>query len=75
MDRPAICLGTGGSQWIASPALRVHYRWRRHSRIELEVGGEWSNRDLPTDLMTLPATDDTVEISTYFVSLGYWMDF
>ena len=62
-------------QWIVAPMLRLTYRWFRRSRIELELGGELSNRDLPPDPLALPGTELTEERSAYFMSLGYYKDF
>lgn len=62
-------------EWIASPSLRVIYRWRRRYRLELEAGGLWSTEDvaLPTNPGLL--MDDTEETSSYFLNLGYMVDF
>jgi tetratricopeptide (TPR) repeat protein len=54
------------TQWIASPSLRIDYRWRRRYRFEVEGGGEWSTEDLP---------NDSQDSSSYFFSLGYRVDF
>lgn len=62
-------------QWIIAPTLRLLYRWFRGSRLELEVGGEWSDRDLPQDPLALPGDPVTEESSAYFMTLGYYMDF
>ena len=53
-------------QWFLRPSARLEYRWRRNTRFEFELGGEYSNREL---------TDDTSETTSYFVSLGYRHDF
>jgi len=54
------------TQWIYSPEFRTDYRWRKNHHFEAELGGEWSNRDLPT------GTDKT---SSYFFTFGYRLDF
>ena len=34
-------------QWSLRPSLRVEYQWGRRYHIELEVGRDWSQRDIP----------------------------
>ena len=50
------------TQWIYSPRVRLQYRWRRKYTLELEAGGEFSDRQL---------TETTDERTSYFMSLGY----
>jgi hypothetical protein len=56
------------TQWIAVPSLRMDYRLSRRYRFEFEGGAEWSTRKLPD----LPDDEDT---SSYFINLGYRVDF
>jgi hypothetical protein len=58
----------GSTQWIGAPSMRIDYRLSRRYRFELEAGGEWSTRDLPD----LPEDEDT---SSYFINLGYRVNF
>jgi len=61
--------------WIANPMLRVLYRWRRKYRIEFEIGGQWSDGEItPGSVATLGA-DSSIKSSTYYLQLGYWVDF
>ena len=53
-------------QWLASPALKMEYRWREQQGIDIEAGGEWSARK--------QSAQDQVR-SSYFVSLGYRANF
>lgn len=68
-------LGDGSEQVIATPALRILYRWRRNYLFELELGGRWSSRDLPATFIDPFLPDGTEEISSYFVNLGYRAEF
>lgn len=56
----------GGTQWTTVPSIRMNYMWRRDFNLELEAGGEWSNRK------TAATTDKT---SGYYISAGYRVDF
>ena len=60
-------------QWIASPMLRVIYRWGERHRFEAELGGEWSNRDLPSPNPLLVSVSE--DSSSHFLNIGYWMEF
>ncbi len=62
-------------QWIANPGLRVFYSWRRTYRIEFEVGGYWSDDELPPVVPAPPTPVAAIERSAYYLRLGYWMDF
>ena len=62
-------------QWIANPMLRVYYSWRGRYRIEFEVGGHWSDQELPTPVATPAAVAGSIETSLYYLQLGYSMDF
>lgn len=68
-------LGDGSEQVIATPALRMLYRWRRNYLFELEVGGRWSSRDLPMTVIDPFLPDGTEDISSYFLNLGYRAEF
>lgn len=54
------------TQWTLTSSLRSEYRWRKRTRFELEVGGEWSTQEF---------SEDNDERSAYFVDLGYRVDF
>lgn len=56
------------TQWIGIPSIRMDYRLSRRYRFEAEAGAEWSTRKLPD----LPDDEDT---SSYFINLGYRIDF
>lgn len=62
-------------QWIANPMLRLFYSWRRRYRIEFEMGGYWSDQELPPDLLTPTVSAGSIESSAYYLQVGYWMDF
>ena len=53
-------------QWTVLPSIRVNYRWRKHTQLEVELGGEWSSHEL---------TDQTEKTSAYFLNAGYRHDF
>ena len=53
-------------QWFVRPSFRLDYRWTRQARFELEMGGEFSSREL---------TDDTSETRGYYIVFGYRYDF
>jgi hypothetical protein len=53
-------------QWVTSPLVKMEYRWRKQYGIDIEAGGEWSTRKLPTE--------DQVR-SSYFLTLGYRANF
>jgi len=53
-------------QWFVRPSFRMDYRWTKRTRFELELGGEWSSREL---------NDDTSETRSYFIFMGYRHDF
>ena len=61
--------------WIADPVLRVLYTWKRRYRIELEVGGRWSNREFPASLAPPLTPDNVDESSSYYLQLGYTLEF
>jgi hypothetical protein len=64
----------GSEEWIAAPSLRMILRWRRRYRLELEMGGQWSNRKF--DLVVNPLVENTTEETQgYFLNLGYRADF
>ena len=53
-------------QWTLAPSFRTDYRWKKRYHFELELGGEWSN---------LRLTDTTEKTRSYFMSMGYRIDF
>lgn len=53
-------------QWTVLPSIRVNYRWRKRTQLEIELGGEWSSHEL---------TDQTEKTSAYFLNAGYRHDF
>ncbi len=58
-------LSDHSTQWVASPALKVEYRWRKQSMIHFTTTGEWRrHRD----------STDEVSASSFVVSLGYQTD-
>lgn len=60
--------------WIANPMLRVLYRWRRRYRIEFEIGGQWSDREMSPVGVTALGADSSVKSSAYYLQVGYWVD-
>jgi hypothetical protein len=64
--------GDASEQWIAAPMLRIAYRSPRHHRFEVELGGEWSNREFEPGAEALAAPEDS---SAYFINAGYWWEF
>jgi hypothetical protein len=61
--------------WIADPVLRVLYKWKRRYRVELEIGGRWSNREYPVALAPPLTPENVDESSSYYLQLGYTLDF
>ena len=61
--------------WIANPMLRILFRGRSNYRIEFEIGGQWSNEEFPTGIVSPFAPDGSIESSAYYLQLGYWLDF
>jgi hypothetical protein len=55
------------TQWVYKPMLRMDFRWAKKHRIEAEIGGEWSNREIA----------DNVDEKTqgWIGALGYRYDF
>lgn len=60
--------------WIANPMLRVLYRWRRKYRIEFEIGGQWSDREMSPASFAASGPDGSIKSSAYYLQLGYWVD-
>jgi hypothetical protein len=59
-------LSDSSDEWLYTPGLRIQYRRSRKLRIELEVGKQFSQRELVgTDL----------DRESYFLNLGYQMFF
>ena len=56
----------GSSQTTYKPSLRMTYKLKRRFRVEANMGGEWSNKNL---------TDDTNKTQSWFVNVGYRLDF
>ena len=54
------------TQTTVLPSIRIDYRLRKHFRIEIETGKEWTSRDF---------TDRTEDSNSYFISIGYRADF
>ncbi len=54
------------SQWIAAPSLRLFYNLARRYRLELDVGGQWSNQELQVG---------SLDFSSWFIYAGYRADF
>ena len=48
------------------PFLRLEYQWKRNIRFESEIGGDWIEDD---------GLFGSERIRTYFVNLGYRVDF
>jgi hypothetical protein len=53
-------------QMIYLPSLRLDYRLKRRLRLEAEIGGEYSDREI---------VDGSEKNRSYFVSIGYRADF
>jgi hypothetical protein len=53
-------------QLIYRPSLRLNYQVKRRLRLEAELGGEWSEREL---------TDGSDKSRSYFINVGYRADF
>jgi hypothetical protein len=53
-------------QFIYRPSVRLNYRVKRRMRLETELGGEWSDREL---------VDGTEKTRGYFGNIGYRLDF
>jgi hypothetical protein len=51
---------------IYLPSLRLDYRLKRRLRLEAEIGGEYSDREI---------VDGSEKNRSYFVSIGYRADF
>jgi hypothetical protein len=52
--------------WVASPAVKMEYRWKKAYEFQFEAGGKWSNQ--------IDSSTDTGN-SSYFLSLGYQAKF
>jgi len=59
-------LSDGSEQFIYRPSARITWRAKRRFRLEAELGGEWSDREIVTG---------STESRSYFVNLGYRADF
>jgi hypothetical protein len=55
-----------GKRTTLRPFLRLEYQWKRSIRFESEIGGDWIEDDGPFGRETT---------RTYFISLGYRVDF
>jgi len=56
----------GTDQITYRPSLRLDYRIKRRLRLEADIGGEYSNREL---------VDGSDSSNSYFVNMGYRADF
>lgn len=56
----------GTEQFIYRPSARVTWNVRRRFRLEAELGGEWSDREIVTG---------SSKSQSYFINLGYRADF
>jgi len=56
----------GTDQITYRPSLRLDYRVKRRLRLEAEIGGEYSDREL---------VNGSGDSSSYFVNIGYRTDF
>ena len=63
----------GSDQIIATPSLRLLYRWARRFLIEFEGGVRWSNRELAIADPFFP--DEKEEILGNFINFGYRAEF
>lgn len=61
--------------WIANPMLRIQYTFNRRYQVELEVGGQWSNRSFPPALAPPLIVNGEIEQSDYYLQLGYSVEF
>ena len=61
-------------QIVATPSIRILYRWRS-LMLDLEAGGRWSSRDLPPGEIDAFTPDGTEELTGGFVNLGYRLEF
>jgi hypothetical protein len=52
--------------WVATPAVKMEYRWKQLYAFQIEAGGKWSS---------IANADAEKQHSSYFVSLGYQIDF
>ena len=55
-----------GRRMTYRPFLRLEYQWKRNMRFESEIGGDWIEDDGPFGSETT---------RTYFINLGYRVDF
>ncbi|MDX2315327.1 MAG: outer membrane protein assembly factor BamD [Gammaproteobacteria bacterium] len=55
-----------GTRMTYRPFLRLEYQWKRNIRFESEIGGDWIEDD---------GLFGSERIRTYFVNLGYRVDF
>lgn len=49
-------------EWIYTPGLRIHWRWGRHSRLDLEAGRQFATRT---------TSDGDIDRDASFIMLGY----
>lgn len=67
-------VSNASEQSILQPELRILYRWRQ-ILFELQAGGRWSNRELPTWEADPFTTDGTEELTGGYVNVGYRWEF
>ena len=53
-------------KWVATPAVKMEYRWKQAYGFEIEAGGKWSNQALSAA---------STGRSSYFLNLGYQAKF
>ncbi|MDJ0916834.1 MAG: SPOR domain-containing protein [Woeseiaceae bacterium] len=56
----------GSDEWVLTPGFRMQYRGSRKFRLELEMGKQYSQRDMATQVM---------DRESYFLSVGYQVFF
>lgn len=52
--------------WEASPAVKMEYRWKQLYGFQVEAGGKWTS---------VENADSEIRDTSYFVSLGYQINF
>ncbi len=65
----------GSTQLVVQPAIRLFYRWRQRFLVELEAGGEYSNRELASGVVDPFIADGEEELLGNYLTIGYRMEF